>query len=473
MHELRTLASLLDVRLVQELEGYVVARSERAEEALGLSTSVGLEVALAELSGLSAGDPRIESLLQTARHDGRATVIVSHEGESFRLVAFRAEESSALFAAVVPTAAGARVSADPQAMATFRHEVANGLQGIAGLAALAVRHGDAGAEFLVDVLRRIERLATASVDAARNAGGRIFAREHEAAPHDELAASPALGLSEALRELVAELEPFAQERGVTLEARVHEGLVLPLRDSDLRSIVWNVVKNAVEATGTGGFVRLRAERTSAGVKLSVTDNGPGMDEQTRARALEPYFTTKPEGSGLGLPLVAHLIQRAGGSFSVESAPGRGTRFVAVFSVETARQPSASVSRTGARRRPRTHDELGYSGSGVRARPLRWLRVRLVGADAERLRPLLEAARAQELHSDDDHEAHVAFIATDAEPHAAAVQVAHARRAIAVGPEEATAPWALTVVSPEVALETLVAVIRAVVPPDEREAATGT
>lgn len=453
---MRRLAAVLGVSLVQEHEGYVVARSPEAETALGYSNSSGIEQSLAELSGLAPGDPRIDSLLSTARHDGTATAIVRVGERELRLAAFRGTPEQGLFALVAPLETGiaAPVESD-QALATVRHELANGLQALIGLASLGIRRSDAGEEFLVDVLRRIEHAATASAESARNAGKRIATAEHTL-PEKKTAPSlppPAIPLTSALRDLVTELEPYAESKGVTLEVRIHEGLELAVRESDLRSIVWNVIKNAVEATGEGGFVRVRAKGTTDGVKLSITDDGPGMDAETRAHALEPYFTTKSDGSGLGLPLVRHLVERAGGSLAIESAPGRGTRFTAIFATAPI-ESSVTVPR----------DTSVYAGSGVRARPaLRGIRFRLVGLLAEALRPLLEAARATVLPSSSTEEAHVAFVDVRADSHIAASQVALSTRAIAVGPDDAMAPWAITVVSPEVALDTLVAVLRSIVP----------
>src|SRR5665213_3228044 len=81
------------------------------------------------------------------------------------------------------------------------------------------------------------------------------------------------------------------------------------------------------------------------VHLEVADTGVGMDEATRRRCLEPFFTTKGErGTGLGLAMVYGIVQRHGGDIEIESAPGQGTTFRLLFPVGvTAAEPGKPVA----------------------------------------------------------------------------------------------------------------------------------
>lgn len=110
------------------------------------------------------------------------------------------------------------------------------------------------------------------------------------------------------------------------------GLVL-IDKSQFTRLLLNLVVNASEATPTGGTidvtlrpVNLTGHSAFSGpfVLLEVRDTGAGMDEPTRRRVFEPYFTTKPTGSGLGMAVVRQVIDHAGGLAQVESAPGQGT-----------------------------------------------------------------------------------------------------------------------------------------------------
>jgi PAS domain S-box-containing protein len=103
-------------------------------------------------------------------------------------------------------------------------------------------------------------------------------------------------------------------------------------ESEMREALTNLLLNAVDAVPDGGVVTLRTKAkppTLAGglshVEVEVTDNGVGMDEDTRRRCLEPFFTTKGErGTGLGLAMVYGVVQRHSAEIDIVSKPGAGT-----------------------------------------------------------------------------------------------------------------------------------------------------
>jgi signal transduction histidine kinase len=96
--------------------------------------------------------------------------------------------------------------------------------------------------------------------------------------------------------------------------------------SEIREALTNLVFNAVDAMPQGGRLTLRTRSLAADkVCVEVSDTGVGMDEETRRRCLEPFFTTKGErGTGLGLAMVYGVMQRHGGDLEIESRPGDGT-----------------------------------------------------------------------------------------------------------------------------------------------------
>lgn len=95
---------------------------------------------------------------------------------------------------------------------------------------------------------------------------------------------------------------------------------------ELEQLVVNLVMNARDATGEHGEVSVSLSRSEEGVLLEVRDNGAGMDETTQARIFEPFYTTKPGHTGVGLAAVYGIVERAHGRLDVQSAVGHGTAF---------------------------------------------------------------------------------------------------------------------------------------------------
>jgi signal transduction histidine kinase/CheY-like chemotaxis protein len=130
-------------------------------------------------------------------------------------------------------------------------------------------------------------------------------------------------------ERVADLLRRVAGEHIRVETEVAPEPLAILADPDrLENALVNLGLNARDAMPRGGTLRIAVGRSGAFARLSVRDDGVGMDEATRARVFEPFFTTKPsgQGTGLGLPSVRAFVHDASGSIEVESAPGRGTTF---------------------------------------------------------------------------------------------------------------------------------------------------
>jgi signal transduction histidine kinase len=131
--------------------------------------------------------------------------------------------------------------------------------------------------------------------------------------------------------------------GVVIQTRPELAADLPRImgvESEIREALTNLVFNAVDAMPAGGTLTLRTRLAGAApdqsVIVEVTDTGAGMDEQTRKRCLEPFFTTKGErGTGLGLAMVFGMVQRHSSEIEIDSVPGMGTTVRLAFAVPTA------------------------------------------------------------------------------------------------------------------------------------------
>lgn len=92
----------------------------------------------------------------------------------------------------------------------------------------------------------------------------------------------------------------------------------------LEKLLLNLLLNAAHAVAPGGRIDVDMVRQGQHLTLTVSDTGTGMDAATLQRAFDPFFTTRPQGTGLGLALARHIARAHGGDLTIESAPGQGT-----------------------------------------------------------------------------------------------------------------------------------------------------
>jgi len=134
---------------------------------------------------------------------------------------------------------------------------------------------------------------------------------------------------------------LALARGAAIEMRIEAAPDAPTimaNESELREALINLVFNAADALPDGGRITLRVRRQAADARMAkpaviveVSDNGVGMDANTRNHCLEPFFTTKgARGTGLGLAMVYGITQRHGAELQVDSEPGQGTTVRLLF-----------------------------------------------------------------------------------------------------------------------------------------------
>ena len=157
---------------------------------------------------------------------------------------------------------------------------------------------------------------------------------------------------------------ISQRRGISVDVKLDFDASLPDiigTESELREALTNLVFNAVDAMPGGGVITIRSRvcswtpgrgrlRVATRVALEVSDSGTGMDEETRKRCFEPFFSTKGQrGTGLGLAMVYGVMQRNDGVIEIESEPGEGTTFRLVFPVREA--PRTDILETPAETGP--------------------------------------------------------------------------------------------------------------------------
>ncbi|MEO8315031.1 MAG: ATP-binding protein [Pseudomonadota bacterium] len=153
----------------------------------------------------------------------------------------------------------------------------------------------------------------------------------------------AVDLNRAIQQVVNLTRPRwsdqPQQRGIVIDLQEELAPDLPEvmgADNEIRDALTNLLFNAVDAMPSGGRLTIRTHAISRQadakyVVIEVSDSGVGMDEDTRRRCLEPFYTTKGErGTGLGLAMVYGMIQRHSAELEIESTPGQGTTMRIIF-----------------------------------------------------------------------------------------------------------------------------------------------
>ncbi len=212
--------------------------------------------------------------------------------------------------------------------AEFAHQIKNPLAIINTAAfslqrALETGRGDAAAKvkMIQEEVGRADRIITEVMGYAQLVEGHI----------------EKLNLVEELDSAIARVFPPASSLRVLLHKEFQPALPpLFIQKRHATEIFTNVLLNAREALGDrGGNVWVTARyQPDSGIEIAIADDGPGVPPDKQERVFEAYYTTKPKGSGLGLPTVKNAIELYGGSVRLESGLGKGARFVLVFPAKT-------------------------------------------------------------------------------------------------------------------------------------------
>src|ERR1051326_82104 len=133
---------------------------------------------------------------------------------------------------------------------------------------------------------------------------------------------------ESINTIVAEavrfFAPEIQDRDIVVEQQLRSDLPLLQLDRDqMKQAFYNVIKNSLEAMKRHGTLRIHTDLDDTHVLIRFVDTGGGMSAENLSRVFEPYFTTKPSGTGLGLLIVRRIVREHGGELSIESGHHKG------------------------------------------------------------------------------------------------------------------------------------------------------
>ncbi|MCP4750892.1 MAG: PAS domain S-box protein [Proteobacteria bacterium] len=140
--------------------------------------------------------------------------------------------------------------------------------------------------------------------------------------------------TKAINKVLGLLEEDIHRRKISVNLNIEGQLPnIALKDHHLFEIVNNLVKNALEAMENDGLLLILASSLDNKVVITIQDTGPGLLSENEEKIFSPFFTTKEDGTGLGLVVVKKLVEDNNGTIEVRSIPDKGTTFIVSFPIE--------------------------------------------------------------------------------------------------------------------------------------------
>jgi hypothetical protein len=206
--------------------------------------------------------------------------------------------------------------------AAIAHEIRNPLTGIRGVLSVMSRdfpRHDPRQEIVRQTNQLIDRLNRSVEDIL----------DYSRPSHPRLRS---VLLDDIINPVLSLLDSEARKAGVNLSAEHAEGMISPMLNVDpqqIQQVLVNLVLNAIQATPPGGWIRIRTGLSNRDgkkhVSVEVEDTGQGMSAEAAEKAFHPFFSTKAQGTGLGLPIAKQLVEQHQGRIALASRPGNGTR----------------------------------------------------------------------------------------------------------------------------------------------------
>jgi signal transduction histidine kinase len=134
-------------------------------------------------------------------------------------------------------------------------------------------------------------------------------------------------INDVVRETLELLRPELENRGLIIHEKLSRRVpVLPIDPGQIKQVLVNLIKNAMQAMTKGGALTIETGLSTDCVSVTVSDTGGGISQEKINHIFEPFYTTKKKGSGLGLMIVQRIVRDHGGRIEVESRVGQGTTF---------------------------------------------------------------------------------------------------------------------------------------------------
>ena len=324
-HEVRALGLVLQEQMNQGLDE--AEKQERAARwAILALSALALLVGLLVMWVSQRALRPIRTLTEAAQRLGRGSpdsvAVPEHGGDELaslarefnamaQRLAGRERELRAQGEALVRSE---RLAAIGRIAAQITHEIRNPLSSISLNAEELGERAPEARELCDAIVREVDRLAAITEEYLR------FARLPKPQVHRA-------DLNDTLRDLLDFVRPELEASGVQVEPSLSAELPRVLADvAQLRQLLLNLVRNAREAMPSGGRLRVLTRGGEGSVEVEISDTGPGIPPERKARIFDPFFTTKARGTGLGLAMAQEIALEHGGQLLCESTVGKGTAF---------------------------------------------------------------------------------------------------------------------------------------------------
>jgi len=219
--------------------------------------------------------------------------------------------------------------------AGIAHEIRNPLTSLRGFLQLsAPQTNPAYTAIMLSEVDRINEIVTELLELAKP-------KEMAYEPRD---------LTGLLVQTVVLLEAQANLNNVSLTVRAEAAdrapVIVACEENKLKQLFINLIKNAIEAAAGGGAIRIAVRAADDQAVVEVADNGQGLEQEQLERLGQPFYTTKEQGSGLGLMICRRIVQDHGGSIAFRSEAGRGTVVTVRLPLEPSRMEVMKARPTG-------------------------------------------------------------------------------------------------------------------------------
>ena len=198
---------------------------------------------------------------------------------------------------------------------TAAHEIKTPLIAIGGYARRALKYSSPAnqkdLEVIVKEVERLENITSQILDYSREP--KLILREHN--------------INELIREALLVLKDKLRHQNIQVKTNLCQDLEKTKVDAQrLKQVLFNLIENGVEAMSDGGVLKIETKKQEKYVILVIEDTGSGIPEDIKKDIFVPFFSTKPNGSGMGLAVSKKIIQDHNGHITVESSLGKGTKF---------------------------------------------------------------------------------------------------------------------------------------------------